>query len=71
MKNHNPRQIEVSSKLITMINALPRISERIFPTTDQNTATRYYNLRKKVARNTVNPRIMKITLVTFRHFDAT
>jgi integrase len=54
-----------------MINALPRTSERIFPTNYQNIATSYYNLRKKVARYTVNPRIMKITMVTFRHFGAT
>lgn len=54
-----------------MLNALPKESERIFNTTYTNIAHNYYALRKQVAKRLNNPRILKISLVTFRHWAAT
>lgn len=71
VKGHYPRQIQVSNNLISKINVLPRNSERVFLTTYANLATCFFKLRKKVSRNLDNPRIMKISFVTFRHCGAT
>jgi integrase len=46
-------------------------SERIFPTTYCKIARSFFTARKKIAYKTNNPRIMKISLVTFRHWAAT
>jgi integrase len=71
VKGHYPRPIQVSNSLISMLNALPKTSERIFPTTYYNIARAYRVMRKQVAKKLNNPRILKITLVTFRHWAAT
>jgi integrase len=71
VKGHYPRPIEVSNGLISMLNALPKTSERVFPTTYYNVARSYRTLRKSIAKKQNNPRILKITLVTFRHWAAT
>lgn len=71
VKNHYPRPIEVSNTLIAQLNSMPKTDLRIFPTTYQNIARNYWQLRKKVSRNLANPRIMKISPVTFRHWGAT
>jgi integrase len=71
VKGHYPRPVPVSNSLIALLNSLPKTSERIFPTTYVNVAFNFRNLRKKVARNLNNPRILKISLVTFRHWAAT
>lgn len=71
VKGHYPRPIPVSNTLIAMLNSLPRTSEKVFPTSYQNMAISYYRMRKKIALKLNNPRIMKISLVTFRHFGAT
>jgi integrase len=71
VKGHYPRPVQVSNNLISMLNSLPKDSERIFPTTYGNVAHNFYALRKKIARNRNNPRILKISLVTFRHWATT
>lgn len=71
VKGHYPRQIQVSNKLIALLNSLPKTSEYVFPTTYVNLAQTYRIMRKKVALKLNNPRILKITLVTFRHWAAT
>ncbi len=71
VKGHYPRPIQVSNNLIAMLNSLPKDSERIFPTTYQNVARNYHPMRKHVARTLNNPRILKISLGTFRHWAAT
>ena len=71
VKNHYPRQIQVSNRLIAMLNSLPKNSESIFPTQYRNVAHNFRALRKTVARRVNNPRILKIRLSTFRHFGAT
>jgi integrase len=71
VKRHNPRQLEVSSKLIAMLNALPKTSDRIFPTTYRNVVSTFLALRKRTAKNLQNPRLNSIKLTTFRHWGAT
>jgi integrase len=71
VKGHYPRPIQVSNSLISLLNSLPKESERIFPVTYMNMARNYLALRKKVAQRLNNPRILKISFVTFRHWAAT
>jgi len=71
VKGHRPRQLEVSNRLVSMLNSLPRTSERIFATTYRSVAQCFMRVRKRVAQTTQNPRIVKITFVSFRHWGAT
>jgi len=48
-----------------MINALPRKSERVFATNYANISRSYYKLRRRVANDQMNPRLLKIELRTF------
>jgi integrase len=71
VKGHYPRPIQVSNNLISMLNALPKEGERIFNTTYTNMARNYHAMRKHIATKLNNPRILKISFVTFRHWGAT
>jgi integrase/transposase-like protein len=71
VKGHNSRQLQVSSKLIAMLNALPKTSERIFPTTYDSMHSAYVQLRKRIAQKLQNPRLRSISFNTFRHWGAT
>jgi len=71
VKGHNPRQLTVSNKLITMLNALPRTSERIFPTTYKAVSVCFQRVRRRAAQTLQNPRLLSISLTTFRHWGAT
>lgn len=70
-KRSRPRIFKVSSKLVGMLQRLPKESEKVFKTSltvKQNTFTQ---TRKKAARALQNPRILKIKFHTFRHWKAT
>ncbi len=71
VKGHTPRQLKVSTRLLAMLNALPKDSERIFPTTYSSVSTCFHNLKLRVSQTLKNPRLRKITLTTFRHWGAT
>ena len=71
VKNHDPRQIPITNQLVSMLNMLPKKSDRIFNTTYQKISERFRNARKKVASKLQKPRILSITLRTFRHYGAT
>ncbi|MGQ9743858.1 MAG: tyrosine-type recombinase/integrase [Candidatus Bathycorpusculaceae bacterium] len=71
VKGHSPRQLKISSKLVAMLNGLPKTSERIFPTTYRAVCKSFQRIRQRVANNTSNPRIRSIKLSTFRHWGAT
>ena len=62
VKRHNPRQLKVSNKLIAMLNALPKTSERIFPTTYATISLCFQKARRRAAQNLQNPRLLKNTL---------
>jgi integrase len=71
-KNGNPRIWRVSSKLVAMLNALPRQSLRVFgdgPVSSLRTT--FLKARKRLAAKLQNPRLLKITFHTFRHWKAT
>jgi len=71
VKGHSPRQLKISSKLVAMLNGLPKTSECIFPTTYRAVCKSFIRIRRRVAHNTSNPRIQSIKLNTFRHWGAT
>jgi integrase len=71
VKGHLPRQLEVSNKLIAMLNALPKTSERIFPTSYMTIVSCFIAVRKKAAELQKNPRLLSIQLRTFRHWGGT
>jgi integrase len=68
VKGHLPGQIEVSNKLLAMLNCLPKDSERIFPTNYRNMYTCFESVRKRAARVQQNPRLLKVSFRTFRHW---
>jgi len=71
-KNGNPRIFRVSTKLLGMLNNLKRKDSKIFGKTTTKTATLCLSrTRKKVARKLQNPRLLKITFHTLRHWKAT
>jgi integrase len=71
VKGHLPRQLQVSNKLLAMINALPKKSERIFPMTYRSLYGSYKYMRKRAATIQQNPRLLSIELRSFRHWGGT
>jgi len=68
VKRHLPRQLEVSNKLISMLNSLPKTSDIIFPTSYSVMFSCYDKVRKRAAELRKNPRLLSIELRTFRHW---
>lgn len=71
VKGHNPRQLQISNKLLAMLNELPKDSERVFPTTYHALFTCYSKIRKRAAFLHKNPRLLSIELRSFRHWGGT
>jgi integrase len=71
VKGHLPRQLKVSNKLLSMLNALPKTSERIFPTSYMTMVNCFIAVRKRAAEVQKNPRLLSIQLRTFRHWGGT
>lgn len=70
-KNSNPRVFRISPKLIAMLNMLPKANERVFPMTYNSIKHSFLLSRTKLAKKLNNPRLLNITLHTFRHWKAT
>ena len=77
-KNSNPRQLKISLRLVSMLNALPKRHKLLFrnpdvdPLTSMEVFRRLYAAqRRRIARKLQNPRIEQITFKTLRHFKAT
>jgi integrase len=71
-KRSNPRMWRISPKLAAMLNVLPRKTERIFgngPIT--STKMTFMRARRRLADKLQNPRLLKISFHTFRHWKAT
>ncbi|MCK4434488.1 tyrosine-type recombinase/integrase [Candidatus Bathyarchaeota archaeon] len=69
VKGHRPRTIRVSQDLINRLKMLIQTSGRIF---DQEQLRRaFYYKRKTMAHKLANPRLLKITFITFRHWFGT
>ena len=70
-KRGNARILSVSTKLLDMLNQLPRKSERVFgEATCQHKNGNFYNQRRRLAAKLGNPRLLRITFHTFRHWRA-
>jgi integrase len=71
-KNSNPRIFKVSNKLISMVNALPKISVKVFNgIPPQWAAANFRQQRKRAAKKLQNPRLLQIHFHTLRHWKAT
>jgi integrase len=72
-KGSLPRLIPISSKLLTMLNTLPKTEKPIFLATSSKHGLRitFEDMRKRTAEKLSNPRLMKIHFHTFRHWKAT
>jgi integrase len=68
VKGHDARQRKVSGNLTAMLNALPKKSEQIFATNYSNMETCFLRVRKRAAKTLQNPRLLKISFRTFRHW---
>ncbi|MBS7636584.1 site-specific integrase [Candidatus Bathyarchaeota archaeon] len=71
-KGSNPRIWKITAKLMNMLNALPRKSQYIFGNPNPRAIRALFcNTRKKLAEKLQNPRMLKISFHTFRHWKAT
>ncbi|MDI6904738.1 MAG: site-specific integrase [Candidatus Bathyarchaeia archaeon] len=69
-KRSNPRILNVSNRLISMLAKLPRKSEKVFSSLPGIRAT-FHQSRKLAAEKLGNPRLLQIHLHTFRHWKGT
>lgn len=60
-----------STCLLSMLNNLTKTSKRIFPTPCQTMASIYWKTRQRIAQKLQNPRFLKISFTTFRHWGGT
>ncbi len=74
-KSGNARILNVSSQLVSRIELLPKKSEYIFQNAAnqslKNWTINFINRRKSIARRLNNPRLLKISFKTLRHFKGT
>lgn len=71
-KGSNPRMWKVSQKLIGMLDALPKDSEKVFgqgPVASMKTT--FTKTRRRLALKLQNPRLLRISFHTLRHWKAT
>jgi integrase/predicted RNA-binding Zn-ribbon protein involved in translation (DUF1610 family) len=71
VKGHDPRTLQVSSRLLSMLSCLPRKSTRVFTCSYSSISCSYCRLRKRLAETQKNPRLLSIELRTFRHWGGT
>jgi integrase len=70
VKGHTPRILRVSQQFTDRLDQLPKKSERIFPKI-LSLDERFFHQRKRIAHKLNNPRLMKISFRTFRHWKGT
>ncbi|MCS7124734.1 MAG: tyrosine-type recombinase/integrase, partial [Candidatus Bathyarchaeota archaeon] len=70
-KNSKPRIFHISTKLINMLNMLPKKSDRIFPNNPRSLISWFRAARKRIAHKLGNPRLTEIHFHTIRHWRAT
>jgi integrase/DNA-directed RNA polymerase subunit RPC12/RpoP len=74
-KRSNPRIFHISAKLTAMLESLPRnYGDRMFSTPNMRLDHHSDHLRqqrKRIAHKLKNPRILRITFKTFRHWKGT
>jgi integrase len=71
-KNGNPRVFNLSLKLVQMLSSLPKKNDKIFSNvTRSSLKSGFYKSRKRPSSKIQNPRIIRISFHTFRHWKAT
>ena len=70
-KGSNPRNLPISNKLVSMLNAIPKDTERVFTYITDTWIRNYSRQRKRIAAKLKNTRLLQITFHTFRHWKAT
>jgi len=70
VKGHNARILKVSDEFLARINRIPKTKERIFANV-RSVLSNFTTQRKRIANAYGNPRLLKITLRTFRHWKGT
>jgi integrase len=70
-KNSKPRQLKITSRLLGILERLPRKGDYVFGGGElDNFARWFYVKRQKMAEKLGNPRIRRIGFKTLRHFKA-
>ena len=69
-KGSRPRILPISSKLISMLNNLPRKSDNVWATI-YSLKSSFYKARRYLVYKLQNPRLKQISLHTFRHWKGT
>ena len=70
-KGSNARIIPISHKLIEMLNKYPKTNETILPTSRSQFRNTFDHARKRTSLKLQNPRLLKISFHTLRHWKAT
>jgi integrase len=71
-KGSNPRMWKISGTLMGMLNALPKNSPKVFGDSSiYSMKSAFTKTRKRLASKLQNPRLLRITFHTLRHWKAT
>lgn len=71
-KHSNPRIFKVTSTLISMLDSLPKDSQSVFRRVNLSSfRSNYTRQRKRIAIKLKDPRILKITFHSIRHWYGT
>jgi integrase len=70
-KGGRSRMFKISPALTAMLNNLPKKAETVFTGTLIGMGKTYRRFRKRVAHKLQNPKLLRITFHTFRHWMAT
>jgi integrase len=71
-KGSNPRIFRISENLARKLGSLPKNSLRVFDYLSPDSLSKSYRKqRKRIAHKLGNPRLLRITFHTFRHWKAT
>lgn len=70
-KGGYPRILPISSKLIDMLQRLPKVSTRIFPGIMNSMRCNLQITRKRLARKLCDPRLLRVTFHSIRHWKGT
>lgn len=71
VKGHNARVVPVSDAFLGRLSAMPKTSEKVFSPTVPTLWSNFTPQRQHCARDLSNPRILKITFTTLRHWKGT
>ena len=70
-KGSNPRNLRISNKLVSMLNALSKDTQKVFGATQDAMRKSFSPQRKRIASKLKNPRLLQVSFHTFRHWKAT